>query len=100
MVVLLLVVAYFSANVARPRLIRLDGSLIAVGVHWIEVCGCIPFAVLPPMKCFEHPNVKQSMKGRAEIFCEKGFQTVLMVLAMLALLMYPVACLGITTIAI
>ena len=36
------------------------------------------------------------MKGRPEITCGEGPHTVLMVLSMLALVMYPVACFGIT----
>ena len=36
------------------------------------------------------------MKGRPEITCGEGPQTVLTVLSMLALAMYPVACFGIT----
>ena len=35
------------------------------------------------------------MKGRPEITCGEGPHTVLMVLSMLALVMYPVACFGI-----
>ena len=36
------------------------------------------------------------MKGRPEITCGEGPHTVLMVLSMLAVVMYPVACFGIT----
>jgi hypothetical protein len=39
------------------------------------------------------------MKGRPEILSGEGSHTVLMVLSMLALMMYPVACFGITSIA-
>ena len=36
------------------------------------------------------------MKGRLEITCGEGPHSVLMVSSMLALVMYPVACFGIT----
>ena len=59
----------------------------------------IAIALLAPTKCYEHPIDKQCMKGRPEITCGEGPHTVLMVLSMLALMMYPVACFGITIIA-
>jgi len=55
--------------------------------------------MLTPMKYYEHPDDVQPMKGLAEILCGEGPHSVLVVLSMLALMMYPVACFGITLIA-
>ena len=56
----------------------------------------IAIALLAPVNCYERPIDYQHMKGRPEITCGEGPHTVLMVLSMLALVMYPVACFGIT----
>ena len=45
------------------------------------------------MNYYEHPDDVQSMKGLAEILRGEGPHSVLVVLSMLALMMYPVACL-------
>ena len=53
-------------------------------------------ALLAPVNCFEHPTDKQRIKGRPEITCGEDLHIVLMVLSMLALVMYPAACFGLT----
>ena len=49
-------------------------------------------AVLTPMNYYEHPDDMRSMKGRAEILCGERPHSVFVVLSMLTLMMYPVAC--------
>ena len=56
----------------------------------------IAIALLAPVNCYEDPIDKQRWKGRPESTCGEGPHTVLMVLSMLALVMYPVACFGVT----
>jgi hypothetical protein len=97
--VLLLVVTFFILTTLRPGLIKADGLLNAVGEVLIEFYVSITIAVLAPMNCYEHPNGTQSMKGRPDILCGEGDHVTMMVLSMLALLVYPVACFGITIIA-
>ena len=45
------------------------------------------------MHYYEHPDDVQSMKGLADILRGEGPHSVLVVLSMLALMKYPVACL-------